>query len=133
VASPDDQRPADPADPADQEPVPRLPRASGFKLSMPEIIRIAMFAALLVAVIVLRKPCSDGMAGFVDSFSPPDAGVAPEVVPSGDFIDLRNQSDEELRREIERIQQGRAAEPAEAQGAEGDPPAGAALDAGVAE
>lgn len=99
-------RPADgPADPPDQEPVPRLPRGSGFKLSTAEIIRIAMFATLLVAVIALRKPCSEGMAGFVDSFSPPDAGMV-EAPPAGEVIDLRDQTDEELRREIERIRKG---------------------------
>jgi hypothetical protein len=123
VTSPENQRTEDPAD---QEPVPRLPRGSGFKLSTAELIRIAMFVALLLAVIVLRKPCSDGVAGFVDSFSPPDAGVAPQVLPPGEVIDLRNQSPEELRREIERIREGRAAEPEQA-GADPDP-AGAARD-----
>lgn len=112
-----------PDDAPDQAPVPRLPRGSGFRFSVPEIIRIAMFGALLVAVIALRQPCSDGVAGFVDSFTPaPDAGVVPETLPAGELIDLRNQSEDELRREIERIKQGearpdaspRSAEPPEA-------------------
>lgn len=39
------------------------------------MIRIAMFLTLLYAVIVMRKPCADGVGRFVGGFdSPPDAG-----------------------------------------------------------
>jgi hypothetical protein len=71
---------------ADDAPVPRLPRGRGFALSTPALIRIAMFATLLVAVIVMRRPCADNVAGFVNSFDTPDAGAAKH--PAQSEIDL---------------------------------------------
>jgi hypothetical protein len=51
--------------------------------------RILMLLALLAALVVLRKPCSDGVAGFVGNFGRPpgsqpigDGGVQP-ASPSG--------------------------------------------------
>jgi hypothetical protein len=52
----------------DDEPVPKLPRGRGFKLSMPEIFRIALTAGMLVAILVLAKPCSDAVGKFVMRF-----------------------------------------------------------------
>jgi hypothetical protein len=68
-------------EPDDDVPVPRLPRGRGLALSTPAIIRIAMFATLLVAVIVMRRPCADNVAGFVGSFDTPDAGAAKPTAP----------------------------------------------------
>jgi len=36
--------------------------------------RILLLVALLAALIILRKPCSDGVAGFVGNFGQPVAG-----------------------------------------------------------
>jgi hypothetical protein len=57
--------------------VPRLPRGKGFKLSFGEIVRIGLTATMLIAVLVLAKPCADAVGRFVASFDPPDAQPAP--------------------------------------------------------
>jgi len=41
---------------------------AGLKLSGPEMFRIAVTAAMLVAVVVLAKPCAHAVSGFVTSF-----------------------------------------------------------------
>ena len=63
---------------ADDEPVPKIPYSKGFRLSWPEVIRIAMLATVLVAVIVLQKPCADSVSKFVTSF---DTGSGSEQMP----------------------------------------------------
>jgi hypothetical protein len=102
----------DPA-PADHDsPVPRLPRGSGFQLSAQSIIRILMFATLLVGVILLRKPCASSVAGFIDQFetqasadagaaqgtpSGQDPGQVPGAVVPGTYVRITaDMSDEEL-------------------------------------
>lgn len=60
-------------------PVPRLPHGKGIRISGPAIVRILMFAALLLAVLALRKPCADGVSRFITQFDEPDAGVAGAV------------------------------------------------------
>ena len=58
--------------------IPKLPRGRWFgNLRSIEIIRIGMVATVLVVVIVLGRPCADGVAQFVESYAPPpDAGSA---------------------------------------------------------
>ena len=58
----------------DDEPIPRLPRGKLFKLTGPQMFRILFFAALLVGVLALRQPCSEGIGRFVESFDESDAG-----------------------------------------------------------
>ena len=65
---------------ADDDPVPKIPYARGIRLSRPEMFRIAMFGALLVAVVVLAKPCSDSVSKFVTSF---DSGSGSAKAGSG--------------------------------------------------
>lgn len=67
------------------EPIPRLPRGKGISLSGPQLVRIAMFIALLVAVLFLRQPCADGIANFMGQFDPKsgDASVPPSLEPLG--------------------------------------------------
>jgi hypothetical protein len=50
------------------DPVQRLPRGKGLKLSGPDLFRIAITASMLVAVIALAKPCANAVSGFVTSF-----------------------------------------------------------------
>jgi hypothetical protein len=87
----------------------RIPRGRGLRLSMPQIVRIAMVAALLVAVIVLQKPCGDAVGRFVAGFDPPPKPAAPDAgpdVPPG-YVRLRTDMTEaELRSAVE---QARAA------------------------
>jgi hypothetical protein len=50
------------------EPVPRLPRGRGLKLSGPELLRVLMLAVLLVFLIVSARPCSNAVSRLVTSF-----------------------------------------------------------------
>ena len=69
------------------EPVPKLPRGSAFKLSTAELLRIAMFAAMLVAVIVLAKPCGHAVSNFVMKFDNGSAqGSAVKAMPKPDNV-----------------------------------------------
>jgi hypothetical protein len=93
-------------------PVPRLPRGSGFRLSAQSIIRILMFAALLTGVILLREPCANSAATFINQFETqasgdagtaagPHSGQVPgaepgDVVPGGYVRITGDMSEEEL-------------------------------------
>jgi hypothetical protein len=50
------------------EEVPRLPRGRGIKLSGPELFRVLLIICMLVAVLVLAKPCGDAVSKFVMGF-----------------------------------------------------------------
>ena len=77
----------------DDEPVPKLPRGRGIKLSFPEIMRILMISAMLVAIVVLRKPCAENTGRFIESFeSPVDASY---IRLSGEM------TEEELRQKLD--------------------------------
>ncbi len=72
--------------------MPRLPRGKGFHLRTVDLVRVGMFATLLVCVLVLGRPCADGVAGFVESFSPPqDAG------PAAPALELERLSEDQIR------------------------------------
>jgi hypothetical protein len=73
--------------------VPRLPRGRGFKLSFGEILRIGLTASMLIAVLVLAKPCADSVSNFVASFDPPDAQPPPKPkqvppAPPGGYVHI---------------------------------------------
>lgn len=90
------------------DPVPRVPRPKGWGFPRGQVIRIAMFASLLVGVIMLRKPCSDGVGSFVDSFEAPiDAAPASSSPRGGEKVDyVRINADDDpdtVKRKIDRI------------------------------
>ena len=89
----------------DDEPVPRLPRGRGIKLSFAEIMRILMILAMLIAVVALRQPCAENTGRFIQSFEPPaDAGPArtPGQLPPGRYIPLNGEmTEQELREKLE--------------------------------
>ena len=60
--------------------VPKLPRGKGIRLAGPQVVRIGMFAALLVAVIVLARPCGDAVETYFQTLEEtvPDAAPAPK-------------------------------------------------------
>jgi hypothetical protein len=69
------------------EPVPKLPRGRGLKLSTPELIKILLTAGMLVAVIVLAGPCSDAVSNFVMRFDNGSAkGSAARELPRPDNV-----------------------------------------------
>ena len=73
--------------------VPRLPRGKGLKLRTADLVRVGMFATLLVFVVVLGRPCADGVGTFVESFAPPpDAG--PAAAPP---LQLERLTEEQIR------------------------------------
>lgn len=51
--------------PPKREPVPKLPRGRGLKLSGAELFRIALTLITLIGVIVLTKPCASAVSSFV--------------------------------------------------------------------
>gem|GEM_PF-5976741 len=56
--------------------VPKIPYNRSLRLALGDLIRIAMFVTMLIALITLRPHCSQGAAGFIESFTPPpDAGA----------------------------------------------------------
>ena len=86
----------------DGEPVPRLPRGRGLRLSVPELLRIAVLAILLVFLIVTQQPCANAVSRFVTSFG--DQGSAAGS-GSGveDYEHLRpGMTDDEVKAAIER-------------------------------
>ena len=60
--------------------VPKLPRGRWFgTIRTVEIIRIGMVATVLVGVVVLGRPCADGISRFVESYAPPPDAGPPQV------------------------------------------------------
>ena len=123
---------------ADDEPVPRIPRTRGFKLSMPQLVRIGLTGALLVLVVVIRRPCSDSVSKLVTSFGEEGSGAVRMPRPgtveepagrgsAGDYETLRpGMTEAEIKAAIERSK-AKAAERARAAGsAAGGSAAGAA-------
>jgi hypothetical protein len=112
----------------DEPDVERLPRGRGLRLSTPEIFRIIMVAALLVAVIAMQGPCSDAVGRFVAGFDPPppaslDAAATPD--PPGGYVRLRSDMTEaELRQAVDQARSATA--PTDASAAAPPPTAPAA-------
>ncbi len=112
---------------ADDEPVPRLPRSPGFKLSMAQLVRIGLTGALLVLVIVIQRPCADSVSKFVTSFG--EEGSAAGAMPrpgaveppsrrgsAADYEPLRpDMTEAEIKAAIERSRAKAAAEKAAAE------------------
>lgn len=91
-----------------EEEVPKLPRGRGLKLSGPEIFRIIMFAAMLVAIIALAGPCGRAVSGFVMRFDHSGSGSGsaaqkPNTAPPPKGVMIRgDMTDEERKAAIER-------------------------------
>ena len=96
--------------------VPRLPRGRGISLTGPQMFKIVFFAALLVAVIVLQRPCAEAAGRFVGQFDETkDAGVKPapprpppgHELPPGNYVEIKpGMTDEEIRQAIDRASPG---------------------------
>ncbi len=86
------ERPTDPTTgppaqgPGPDEPVPRLPRGRGIRLSRPELFRVAGLAILLVFLLVTQRPCADAVSRFVTSFD--DGSAASRPLPRPGTVDL---------------------------------------------
>lgn len=96
----------------EEEEIPKLPRGRGFKLSGPEIFRILITLGLLIAIVVLAKPCGDAVSHFVMRFDNGSAGSAmPKPgaldVPGGSagsdaYIHFKGMTDDQIKEAIER-------------------------------
>jgi hypothetical protein len=103
----------------DDEGVPKLPRGRGIKLSGPEIFRIALTAGMLIAILVLAKPCSDAVSRFVMRFDngsakaaemPHPGQPAPAVTAGSQHYELitPDMTDAEKRAAIDRARRAAA-------------------------
>lgn len=122
----------------DAEPVPKLPRGRGLKLSRPELFRIALTLITLIGVIVLTPMCARSVATFVTSFDQDREQPMPEPgnvdVPTGRHYEQLKpgMSEQELKAAIERAKSnaagaGSAADPMDHAGSgSASPPHGAA-------
>jgi hypothetical protein len=88
----------------DEDAVPKLPRGKGIKLSGPELFRIGLLVVMLVAVLVLTKPCANAVSGFVTSFGSGSAAPSQEKPKKPqEYEQLRpGMSEDETKRAIER-------------------------------
>jgi hypothetical protein len=76
--------------------IPRQPRRRIFARG--SLFRIAMFATLLVGVLSLRKPCSQGIGTFVESFeidAGPNAPAPDDAGPARQFVHISGDMSEE--------------------------------------
>lgn len=92
---------------AAEEPVPKLPRGRGLKLSAGAWVRIAMTATLLAMVVVVARPCGNAVGNFITSFGDEGSGSAQTSTPSdpaaGTFERVPpNMTEAELRALVER-------------------------------
>jgi hypothetical protein len=68
-------QPATPVGPADDEPVPKLPRGRGLRLSPMQLFRIIGLAALLIFLLVTQRPCANAVSTFVTGFDDQGSGT----------------------------------------------------------
>ncbi|HUS66611.1 MAG TPA: hypothetical protein VMZ28_18870 [Kofleriaceae bacterium] len=74
----------------------KLPRGRWFGGKGPrsnEILRIGMVATLLVVIVVMGRPCAEGMSRFVESFAPP-----PDAGPPQPSLQVERLTPEEIER-----------------------------------
>ena len=119
------------SEPEGDEPVPKLPRGRGIKLSSPEVFRILLTGGLLVAIIVLTHPCANAVSSFVTSFDNGSAGSAAAAMPKPDnvrppepddttYVRLRpGMTDEQVKAAIDEARAKAKARAARGSGAEG--------------
>ena len=139
---------ADDKDP-DDEPVPRIPRTAGFKISMAALVRIALTGAMLAMIVVARRPCANSVSEFVTDFDKTGSGASQMPKPgtvdepsltgsAGDYEPLRSDMTEaEIKAAMERAKvKAQARENATGSMGSGSsppppPPPPTTLDAGI--
>lgn len=67
-------------------------RRSWWRFITADLFRIAFLVTMLVALIALRKPCSEGVAQFFETFDPPP-DAAPAAGPPVQRIDELSEED----------------------------------------
>ena len=101
---------------ADLQDIPKIPYARGLRLSWREIIRIAMLVSTLVLVLVMQKPCSQGISAFVTGFDTGSAAPhaprrpAPAIGSNGELVHLKpGMTDAQMKQQIDAVRAGSAA------------------------
>ncbi|MEO6776567.1 MAG: hypothetical protein ABI467_26730 [Kofleriaceae bacterium] len=94
----------------DDTDVPKLPRGRGLKFSVPEIFRILVTLALLVALVVLMKPCSKAVSTFVMGFGSGSGSGSGSAKPDPYERLTPGMTDDEVRAAIERSKAKNAAQ-----------------------
>jgi hypothetical protein len=103
----------------DEEPVPKLPRGPLIRFAGPQVFRILMTIGMLIAVLVLARPCGNAMSSFIMGFDNKGSGSAagkhaPAAQPqlpgsAGDYVELHpGMTDDEVRQAIEKAKAKRA-------------------------
>jgi hypothetical protein len=90
----------------DDDTVPKLPRGRGFAITSGQLVKIVMTAALLVMLIVIQRPCADGVSKFVTDFDTkgsaaatmPRPGTADRLPGSAATVGSGSDTDYELLR-----------------------------------
>lgn len=60
--------------------IPKLPRAPLFgKPSLQGVVRVGMFATLLYAIVVMRRPCAEGVGRFIGNFDERADAAPPSI------------------------------------------------------
>lgn len=86
-----------------EDAVPKLPRGRGLTLSRPQLVRILGLIALLAFLLVMQKPCAEGVSRFVTSYGSGSAGRGAGSSELDKYERLRpGMSDAETRAVIER-------------------------------
>ena len=88
--------------------MPKLPKRKGALLSSGDLVRIGIFATMLVAVLMFRKPCADGAADFVQSFDTPDAALPAPEPKKPEFPTIRltgEETEDQLREKIRKARE----------------------------
>jgi len=105
-------------EPAKDEPVPKLPRGRGLKLSGPELFRIFIMLIALVGVIVLARPCANSVSNFMMGYDqgsgasklPKPGNVEPPAEDMSKYEQLKpGMTEEELKAAVERAKAKNAA------------------------
>ena len=114
----------------EEEAPPRLPRGRIFgRWVMADLIRIAMYGSLLVAIIALRKPCADGTAALFESFATPPAPEAGAIEPEP-TLRYERLTPEQIRERFEK-ETGKGSDAGAGAGAGAGTGAGAGAGAGT--
>jgi hypothetical protein len=92
---------------ASDDDVPKLPRKWGLKLAGPEMFRIVITLALLIALTVLTKPCAHAVSTFVMGFDGSAKGSGSgAAMPKPGNVDMPAGSAAGQEPEYERLRPG---------------------------
>jgi hypothetical protein len=87
----------DPSTRRDDEPVAKLPRGRGLRLSTMQLVRMIGLAAILIFLVMTQRPCADAVSKFVTGFDGSGAGSAGSAAAGSAGSGAGSQQYERLR------------------------------------